>query len=78
MAACKMTHHAAEVTFEWHGGPYIDVCLGSRAFDVINVWDYVNDAPDLTMGDRPAFRALCRQWMTDYAEDYRRNGYGLW
>ena len=62
-----------EITFRDHGGPYVDVCLGSRAFDVINVWDYEagHRRPDVNL------RALARRWMREYAADYRRNGYGL-
>jgi hypothetical protein len=62
-----------EVTFRDHGGPYIDVCLGDRAFDVINVWDYA-------AGKRREYGSLrlrARQWMRENAADYRRNGYGL-
>jgi hypothetical protein len=34
-----------DVTYEWHGGAYINVSIGERAIDVINVWDYVDDKP---------------------------------
>lgn len=62
-----------EITFRDHGGPYIDVCLGARAFDVINVWDHAagQRRPDVDL------RSEAREWMRDNAADYRRNGYGL-
>lgn len=71
----KWTIAIEEIRFVYHGGPYVDVCLGPRAFDVINVWDYADDRP--TLSGRSQFVAACREWMREYADDYRRNGYGL-
>lgn len=56
--------------FVWHGGEYIEVCIGETAIDVINVWDYDKSAPTIPASGqtkREAVRQEAREW---YAENH--------
>ena len=65
------------LSFVWHGGAYIDVCVGDEAYEVINVWNDEDDISDLEAeasenGPRRPFRAVlesfearCRAWLAE-------------
>lgn len=65
---------------EWHGGPYIDIHVGSvsgTAIEVINVWDYDKDVPSIPREPRDAAKAAVvkelKEWAEENYEDYARN-----
>jgi len=64
MTTAKIIYRAedSEVEFTWGGGAYVEVLnlASGEAFDVINVWDDVEDMSNLEVETR------------DHAENYRR------
>ena len=56
-----------ELTFEWHGGMYIDVSLtgSSTAVEVINV-GHATDRPPFT---RESLDQIVDAWIENYGED---------
>jgi hypothetical protein len=63
--------------FTYALGPYIEVWWqgGTAAFEVINVWDYDQNAPRITR--REEFRAAVDKWLESLTGDdlrtYREN-----
>lgn len=60
------------LNFTWHGGPYIDVMDDDASSgipqEVINVWDYLLDAPTIDVS-QSAFEAKCDEWVTGYGAE---------
>jgi hypothetical protein len=63
------TGDRVELRFTWHGGAYIDVArVGGRPSEVINVWDYYEDAPRIER-TADAFMRRVDEWIADYPRD---------
>ena len=69
-----------KLSFEWHGGAYIEVCRG-EAFaspsEVINVWEYASDGPRYPRTVQGMTQAV-DNWISNYgaeelAHDVREN-----
>jgi hypothetical protein len=44
--------------FDWSGGTYIDVSKDGEVIDVLNIWNYETDAPDID-NDLESFGIFC-------------------
>lgn len=60
------------VTAVYHGGAYIDLCFGEKAFEVINVWDYVHDRATIP-NTRQAVRAALLSWRQDAGDSLKHD-----
>jgi hypothetical protein len=62
-----------EVTFQWHGGAYIDIGHLQAdgefiAHECINVWDYATDTPTIAR-TLDAFEHECREWLAPKCDE---------
>lgn len=69
----RMTRKLSDGTtlgFEWHGGEYIEVCVGAafaHPSEVINVWDAGADGPRIAR-TKEALSAKIDDWIAHYGE----------
>ena len=80
-----IVYAASGWSFEWSGGPYIDVRrpgtvtapdgweVSPPTVDAVNVYDYASGTVTITTSDDVV--AAAQEWLADYAKDYEDQGY---